>query len=199
MYKNIEFVCTGNNGRSPIAEIVAQRVIYNQGLADVVTIISSGTAVALPEDPMVLKGMLKPLVDKAIDRGILEPDRIEILESQPNLVLDELVANEERMRVAYLSNSLGYAPLDFKRKQTVVRPEADLILPMDNGNKEKVEAKYAGSGYNPRIVTLGDFSGIRGMSLEQDFPETDNDYIKTAAKVQSTTEVAILRALDIII
>jgi len=195
MYKNIEFVCTGNNGRSPIGEQVAKRVAGILGLQDRINISSSGTLVDQPTDTSKLKDSWRPFIQKAVDRGILENSVLELFETDPLAAGNLLKEHEQDMRNAYLTQSLGSADVGYSSRQTVVRPEADLILPMDGGNLERIAKIYADVDHKPRIETLGLFSGLE-IDLAQDFPEVKDEYIKTAVNVEAATRAAMVKIVD---
>ena len=65
----------------------------------------------------------KHYVEKAIAKGILSSDRLELLETKPRVVLNEMTVYEKSLREAYLRDSLGEGDYPHTTKQTVVRPE----------------------------------------------------------------------------
>jgi len=156
MYKNVEAICYGNNGRSPIKEATFKRTLKLLGIKDI-EISSSGVYVQPPEN---LKEILNPFMGKCIEREVLKEDDWALLESNPEQVLEKLLKYEAGLRNAYLLDNMGVDYSDFKRTQTIARPEAELILPIDEKNLEIVEGIYEGSDYNPEIITLGEFSGL---------------------------------------
>lgn len=196
MYKNIEFVCSANVGRSHIGEARASNMLGILGLQDEVTVSSSGSMWDLNSDADAVREGIPSYVEKAMKRGILPEGSMERLQSEPLAVVNELIENEGRMRVEYLLKSMGYDSSGHAPRQTIVRPEVELILPMDEGNLKRVTKLYEGSENKPRIETLGEFSGL-GYGLTQDYPETNPEYVKTALRVETAARAAILKALDL--
>jgi len=187
---DIEFICTGNNGRSPLAEAVANRVAMTLGLSDL-RISSSGTMV----DPVGdLKAMLLPYVKKAISKGIFRPELEGCLGVDPVSVLYKMRAHEAGIRDSYLWDSIGLEDFLHNPRQTVVRPQAQLILPIDKSNFDRVVRIYSDSEYRPKILTLGEYSGL-GYNLVQDFPSTEQEFRSIAAQIEAATRVAILKAI----
>ena len=57
MLYDLEFVCIGNNGRSPIAAAIAKKFLFETGISDKVRITSSGTLVdVMKKSPDSKKG-----------------------------------------------------------------------------------------------------------------------------------------------
>ncbi len=194
MIRDIEFVCIGNNGRSPVAEATAKRLIKTLGLEDQVSISSSGTDVQSNGD---LRTIFRPFVEKAVYRQILDKEMLEEFEKNPQGVFDQIVSYEKGLRDQYLKDSLR-EPFEHTPRQTIIRPKAELILPIDGRASERVRSIYAGSVYSPKIEQLGEYSGL-GLELKGSFPSTEIEYRKTAAQVETATRAAILKAISSLI
>ena len=105
IYRDIEFVCAGNNGRSPVAEAGGVNMAKFLGYKDEVRISSSGTIADFSLIPD-LKTAIQPWLDKAINNCLIGKDRLKTLEQDPKKVLDELVEIETDWRNRYISDSL---------------------------------------------------------------------------------------------
>jgi hypothetical protein len=185
MINNLEFVCSGNNGRSKLAEIVA--VDYALLRKIYLSICSSGTMVELPEDLSQFKGY----IETAVNKKILGTEYLDNFDSNPRGALDELIKREAENRNRYLTTELHITPSSQSRTQIRARPDAELILPIGAKNLLKVKDLYSGSNYTPQIVGLEEFSGAG--SLEDVFPSTYDEYRVLASKVHDSTIIAINR------
>ncbi len=193
MYRDIEFVCAGNNGRSPVAETVAKNL--TSGFGGLITVSSSGTMVDLTKVPNVLDE-IGSYVRQNVAKGVLKEDRLQMLQTEPYRVLDELFAIERDWRNTYLHERFRMADNHTKR-QTVVRPQAHLILTVDELNLRNVRAIYATAPNQPTIATLPDFVG----SSDNLHPGSIKDYAsykEVARKVEEMTRRAIEKVLGII-
>lgn len=178
----IEFVCTGNGGRSPMAETIAKDYVKEIGLEDRVKIYSSGSAVA---DVMNLNYPMKELigyVEIALNSGTYQgkaaPVAQEVVDHKEAVAqaaesgdreakdkieycLHYLMADEVAKRNMVLLEQ-GLVPEGHFHEQTAVRSGVDLILPMKESNAKKVREIYAGSDREPQIETLCSYAGVEG-------------------------------------
>jgi len=159
MYRDVEFVCSGNNGRSPIAEAVGKRILDSLGLNANVRITSSGTQVDFSK-VRDLAGFIAPFVEQAIRREIFPRSYAELVKKDSQKVLDEMFEIEETWRNNYILNFVNPGFGNHSRQQTLVRSEAQLILPVDQSNFERVAKIYKSSGYSPKIETLAEYAGL---------------------------------------
>src|SRR3989338_4971733 len=74
--KLIEMVCTGNQGRSPVAELVAANYLRDIG-ADEYTAISSGTSVAAIKEHRVDVPFMIKVISVGKERGLYDPSQIQ--------------------------------------------------------------------------------------------------------------------------
>jgi|GEM_PF-6695020 len=193
MFTQIEFVCTGNNGRSPVAEAAGKSVVRTLGLEDQVTITSSGTFVELSGIPN-LPELLRPYVTRWVDKGVIDEDRLDLLKSDPEKVANELLDIEAGWRTRYISENL-LGENAHTRRQTTVMPGNRLILPIGNSNLASVQRIY-GKNTNATISELTDYAGV-GLSLEEEGIGGYRDYSMVALKTEITARVATLKALGL--
>ncbi|MFH1584184.1 MAG: hypothetical protein ABIA56_03625 [Actinomycetota bacterium] len=195
MYTDIEFVCSGNNGRSPIAEAVAYQVLCNLRLQRKVKLRSSGTRLKEIKsvDDATLVKLLSPSLKDAMEIGAIQPNQS--LEENPRQVLNLLMQYEERLRNTYISESGLRLPYH-NREQTVVRPQAQLVLPVDEKNMARVQDIYRSSTVHPRIEMLGDFAQVDIDVSEGKWIKTYEEFVKRAEQIHAATRVATLRAID---
>ena len=192
IYKDIEFVCSGNNGRSPVAEAAAGELLGKIGIKHISTS-SSGTLVNL--SGIDLGKFMIPHTISAIERGVIPADRMQVLDRNPKAVLDELVSIEERWRNRYITFNFGMDYSDHERTQTIARPEAELVLAVDQANLDRVREIY-GSATSPRIELLPNFAGLN-VELSEKSLSNYEEYYGLAHKVSAAARFAILNALGI--
>lgn len=164
--KTIEFVCTANLGRSPIAEAIGQDFLERTGLDCSYQARSSGVMV----DPVKNKPYIPSLerMREIVQRRIaLDPDFL-------TAAADLRELPEENLRTLYLQ-SVDYFiekekeyRADFSRKhglyirkatrdQTIPSEDTFAVLTMDNRQKDLAERIYSGSGIKmPLIARIGD-------------------------------------------
>lgn len=178
----IEYVCIGNNGRSPAAQAVAEQYVEEKGLGSIIKISSSGTNVS-PDKTYGIKAIEKVLVkvkdssylsqnlQKSIINFLQDPGIIKKYESDVEFrrytekfmrdVVSILVQEEAKIRDCILAEH----GLKCKKQeeQTTARSDTKLILPMTASLVARVEKIYAGSGYSPKICALPEYSEVEGV------------------------------------
>jgi protein-tyrosine-phosphatase len=192
-FRDIEFVCTANRGRSPVAEVVARKIIEELELTDFVTINSSGTLVEITANKDFVNSM-RPYVKKWIEYGLLQKNRLEILELEPQRVVREMGEIENKWRAEYLIERFG-VNINHYPKQTIKREKAQLILVMDDFNLNKVKSAYAGNKYNPKIELLSSFAGSSISLIDRSYKDY-KDYKALADDVVRLTRTAATKAVN---
>ncbi|MFH1290020.1 MAG: hypothetical protein ABIH92_01285 [Nanoarchaeota archaeon] len=196
MYTDIEIICSGNNDRSPVAKASGIKLVKLLGLQDTVNISSSGTMVDLSQISD-LTGLLMPHVEKSVRIGFLTPDYIQRAREDPLAVADEMLTKGENWRNRYIMESMGLDFSGHQRRQTVLRPEAKLILPVAGDVLEKVNEIYKGAT-GVRIELLPAFAGLPyNLSGEDDAIVNYQGYKRLMAKVETVTRAAMVKALEL--
>lgn len=195
-YSSIEFVCAGNNGRSPVAEAAARHILALEGTSERIAVSSSGTMVDL-SSVTDLRAFLEPHVGPAITRGLITPDARDLLATNPQSVLDTIIKSEAAWRNRYIRDAFG---LDYRvhvPRQTCVYPDAHdahLLLAVDEGVLAAVNTLYAGTEHRPTIELLPRFAG-RDVRLDGTGIENYADYVQLAVTVAGCAHEAVARAL----
>ncbi|MEK6901244.1 MAG: hypothetical protein AABX37_02800 [Nanoarchaeota archaeon] len=176
----IEYVCTGNNGRSPMAEAIAKDTIMNWGLANRVTVMSSGSGLhpSTMKTGEELARQKQGMVRLALDSGIYqEPWRrrnAELVAAVDAMVgyseeLEEFFNYAVRVEGIFRDQALmevGLVATGQYHKLTVAHvDDADrrVILPMAASNASQVRQIYAGFENQPRVLTpLNEYAGMEG-------------------------------------
>src|SRR3989344_5492824 len=135
-----------------VAEAAGKSEAKSLGYETKVRISSSGT---MADFPLITTPDIKPaivsFVTEAVKNGLLTEDRLVMLDEDPRKILDELVEIEARWRNRYIRESMGMIYSSHIIRQTIVRPEARLILPIDEKTLEGVRDIYDNpDNLNPR-------------------------------------------------
>jgi len=177
MYKDVEFVCAGNKGRSPLAEAFARRWLSQRSQIDYARLSSSGTLVDLlkSQDSTTQMKLAEPFIPKALEQGIVTPELAEQVRQGINikefldLVFTEVRKREQEQRRYALEERglVAYWDLSRSARQTIARPEAELIFPIGRDNYERTSEIYFASGFSPRVKLLGDIKDPILATLEE--------------------------------
>lgn len=189
-YRNIEFVCAGNKGRSPLAEAFAKRYLERRGLVGVIELSSSGTLVDFSKNPdeETLGNLLEHFSSKALKQGVITASQVEEIKQRKNLrgILEQIFVEvrrrePEQQRIIFEEKSITpYLDPSRQPQQTIPRLNAELILPMDKENYERVVNIYARNDLKPRIELLG--------AIEDPILSTLEEYRKIANQIEEATE-----------
>lgn len=172
MIKDIETVCYGNHFRSRLAEAVLKRELKRRGINHV-NITSSGTGVDRLKEYYAAKEKgreseleaMVPVVwaylKEAVKYGVITTAEAEAFRKGEGReeVYDKVIkAGVKNPREKVVEDmGLGYFfDFDSEQRQTIVRAEAELILPFSQNDLERVEGIYAPLKDNPIIVLPGD-------------------------------------------
>lgn len=217
----IEFVCTGNGGRSPTAQTIGRNYVENLGLEDTVKIYSSGTQADLAEAylfqfPLLFlldyieigfksgtyQGSAKDTAEQvvakkqevalAVEKGDREARRI-VEYCIRYLMADEVVKRNQVLL------EIGLVPETRFHRQANVRDDVDLVLAMKQSNADYVRKLYEGklSGGTesiPTIAPLCEYAGMPGQ-VDDPFGGTLADFRKTRDLIGEAVRKSIDRAI----
>jgi len=177
----IEMVCTGNLGRSPVAELVANNALAVSGEDARYTAVSSGTVMAdAKKGDMRPYPMMASIVKLGVDREDvynnheLENLRKAFSDENPVALLpyfvrarDMFVREEEDNRKIVLPE-FGLDPDKVKTTRDPLVAGADrvAVLGMDLKHIPKIKEVYQSTGFNPLIKTVGELAnGVEGAEI----------------------------------
>lgn len=165
MKKLIELVCTGNNGRSPVAELIARNYLHRVGASEYESI-SSGTMVEkIKAGGFPIKAMV-PILELAKGRGIYDAHSLAELDGalrrRDTVAMEkyfqqasEIFAQEEAEERGKLLKEFGIEGFVKEgRDQTIARPDVVAVLPVDRKNYDGVLGIYQNSGHSPVIGVM---------------------------------------------
>ncbi|MBI2112738.1 hypothetical protein HYT52_04345 [Candidatus Woesearchaeota archaeon] len=213
MAKLIEMVCTGNQGRSPVAELVANNYIHEMGVQDEYQAISSGTMVDHIKAGEVSPEFMKQVIGIARKRtdlaDLYSPQELNELDTALRLGNDEALrkyfhqinrvfVDEERADRSTVLSQLGIEGLVKQyQEQTIPRPNTIAVLSMARRNNSFVQSIYAATKFNPVIAVLSQYlSGIVGDEIPNAFGLGSEAYLTTVQAIKEQVPQAIDKVID---
>ena len=212
--KLIEFVCTANHGRSPVAELIAQNYLQSLGAAGAYQAISSGSLVDDINAGNVSPGYMKIIVEQALGRGdvyrqtdarLAETAVKEGNESALKHYYDQAVGHFEAAEHSWREDAIRHFGIEGKlkqgREQTIARPDAVAVLPMADRNTAQVQKIYETSGYRgkhqPIIESIAPFvTGKQDASVPDAFGKTKKDYFDIIEQLREYVPRSIDMIMD---
>jgi protein-tyrosine-phosphatase len=209
MAKIIEFVCTGNHGRSPVAELIALMYLRERGVIGEYVAASSGTAVdAIEKDEVPAKSMAK-IVDIGKERELYSADELKeidqairdgndkVLRDYFWRAADTFSGEEHEYRAEALKHFGIEGVVKEKGEQTIARPDTAAVFSMAGSNNEQVQAIYEGSGYEPVIDVLSRFAtGNPDAALPDAFGKGKEEYFRAVEVLREHVPMAIDRLIN---
>lgn len=200
MYSDIEFSCSGNNGRSVIAQYAALQFANELGAADLLNISSSGTLVNVTRSKEEVFRSISNNLEVAVQLGILSKRGLSMAEANPWEVHRRFVEYEKSQRTRFIRDILEMDDSTQKYKQTSKRPEAQLILPVSASNVRRTNEIYGRKEGTihcglPRIVRLGEFTQIECGEDTPIWIRTYGSFVAYQNKVVKAAMKSVLLAL----
>jgi len=164
----IEYVCFGNNGRSPMAEAIATQEIVKRGLP--IAASSSGCGLITAETHHTSATEKIAFIQEAYRNGLFTDYGREILPDAMQIYLGATPSETEIDRCWALMTSLEAGFRDQVLQEiglqaagcfqpTVAREGVHLLLPVNTGNAERVKKIYHASSYSPLIEIITAYAG----------------------------------------
>jgi len=200
MYKSIEFVCGGNQGRSPVCLAVARNFAYKKGIG--IELLSSGVYVDFAgriSDEDLGKVLARYPLIKGVENGALSnQELLEFQEKRKNAreILKKLEAHETQRRDRELARRgfgeyiKNHVPNQIRYRE---KTEGGVILLMDGGLSQPVCKIYAGQAH-PEITTLPSFID-EVEELPDAILENDEFYSILVDRLINYTEKAMEKAV----
>lgn len=192
----IEMVCSGNSGRSPVAELIGRNYLRKIGAVGYDTI-SSGSDVDRINKGEIPVDRMRGLVEKAIRRGDIYKTAWDI----ETVGEEELRELYERARTVFnreehqfRQEALHYFGIDGKVKvsseQTIARPDTIAIFTMADANKSVVQRIYEHATHQPIIENL------TANQLPNAFGGTREEYFAIIALIKEAVPTQVKRVLE---
>jgi len=166
----IEFVCTANSGRSPVAQLIARNTLEDMGASRDYEAISSGTHRAVIDAKQFpVRGMIH-ILHTAIDNGYFPDDAPRQLreamtaENEPVILeyFPEIVETLEAREIARRAEALKHFGIKGQVKpghdQTVARDNTVAVLGMTPRHAQAIQDIYTKAGFIPVGTGYGETS-----------------------------------------
>ena len=207
--KLIEFVCNGNRGRSPVAEVIANMYLRQKDIDADCHAISSGAAVSQIDMNSVALFIKLKIIEIAKQRDVYASVEIPVLDcaiekNETKLIkhfYDVAVAqfSEEELRFrSHIPQALGIdAIVKVSRDQTVARPGTLAVYSMAELNNRKVHKIYNASYHQHPVMDV--LSRYATGNPEAEIPNTFGmpieNYIAAVKQMMKEVPLAIDRLL----
>ncbi|TKJ17799.1 hypothetical protein CEE44_04705 [Candidatus Woesearchaeota archaeon B3_Woes] len=193
----IEFVCTANHGRSPVAALIASNYLKQIG-ADEYNAISSGSHVDAINRGEVSTDFMLHVIGIAQDRGMYSYDENELLSDVIADVdkgaLDTLKGFYERASGIFVREEHQYrseilpllgikGEIKQTQDQTIARPDTLGVYPMADSNHQAVDRIYGESEYRPKVIEPLGISNAFGLSKEAYQGSIEEIVVKVPQKI----------------
>jgi protein-tyrosine-phosphatase len=208
MPKIIEMVCTGNQGRSPVAELIAHNYLASQGALDEYQVASSGTSVHALTSGELSRAFMIRIVSIGRERGIYSPtenqsideairaganDTIQVLYQKAKKIFDK---EEHQYRGEAAQKFRIEGTLKAGSDQTVTQQDRIAVFSMAQNNNAAVQGIYAENNFSPVIVVLSAYVlGDSQAQLPNTFGRSQEVYFDTVAQLREQVPKAIDKLL----
>ncbi len=211
MVIGIEYVCTGNNGRSPMAEAIAKDYVARFEINDVI-VSSSGSRLHpmfAQQDQNDLDGgieIVRTAWENGLYRGRMEQFAAGLLRAEDELRkpgadfagLDRCIEYAAKAEAIFRNVSLlkrGLFADGEYQKPAIHNSSADIVIAMGSSNAKDVGLIANRMGVAPRIVLLNEYAGLEG-SVPDAFCKRQDAYDATCLHLLVAVPKTIKRALD---
>jgi hypothetical protein len=220
-----ESVCTGNDHRSPIIEVITRRHLGNIN-ASGYDACSSGTLVDIIGSGVLPVDIMTPIIVRAsarddvygageidIIRQGLRAGDVDTLTPYFNRAVAMFTSEENGFRERHLLNLGLNSQVKIGKDQTAVNPNAFAVFSADHANNRRVREMYAGKGYElvsgncisavlvngdheVRVAVLGAYATNDPSSeITSTFGMGEGNYKAIIRLISEWTPIAIDRAL----
>jgi protein-tyrosine-phosphatase len=208
MPKIIEMVCTGNQGRSPVAELIAQNHLASQGALDEYQASSSGTSVDALTNGELSRAFMIRIVSIGRGRGIYSPtenqsideaisaganDTIQALYQKAKKTFDK---EEHQYRSEAVQRFDIEGALKERTEQTIAQGDRIAVFSMAQNNNAAVQGIYAENKFSPIITVLSAYVlGESQAQLPNTFGRSQEVYFDTVAQLREQVPKAMDKLL----
>jgi len=206
--KVIEFVCTANNGRSPVEELIAQQYLEKIGAEKEYSAASSGTQVDIIRKKELDMDVMKQVITLAQTRPIysaedllgiekaLKDENTDLIKeyvgkADKALMIEEQIAMKTALQKYNIFGELKKIP-----DQTVPKKDRIAVLAVDEKNYERVVSIYRKSTYAPTIDIVTRFTfGENYSEIEECFGKEQRYHEESVRTMMKAVPAAIDKLL----
>ena len=204
----IEFVCTANQGRSPVAELIGRNHLKTLDTLESYETASSGINVQDIEDGNLSLEFMMRIVQAAAERGDVYTTKetstfqhalkTEGSESVVKELYDKAVKKFQEEEHAWKAEALAYLGIEGVVKkegeQTIPLPNTKAVLTMEDRHAQKVKEIYQSSSYDSIIDVLNRYAGEEKVVVNS-FGKKKDDYFEVMALLVNHVPKAIDKLL----
>jgi len=216
---HIEYVCTGNNGRSPMVETIAKAYVSESGLQDIVVVSSSGSglnalfqpsgdAAKMEKLSFISLGLHNRVYGSNVvnSSDVVNPAIRSPYKTMATSVLDKgLAANDDDVQICLdfliwaegIFRNMALANIGLMANGTYHTPteprgDVNVVLPMAHSNVVQVRAIYEGSRFAPpHIEALNQY-----VQMEGDVPNPFCQLLPAYEQCRDYLMVAVPKTID---
>ena len=168
----IEVTCTGNNGRSAMAEAIGNHTTKKLNLEDVLSFISSGTRAGPEYEKILPYSEVVSILSRASSHGLMKPAEVDRerykQDSDYRVAIQDSVHMAFRImrpiEAAFRDSALYNIGMryDGTRTQTVARDDVSVVLGMEQKHVDQIKKIYSASEHRPIISTITQYARYHG-------------------------------------
>jgi protein-tyrosine-phosphatase len=209
MVKIIEFVCTGNSGRSKPAELNGIYHVGEIGEDKEYKVTSSGTSVDDIQNDRIPNAIMIRTIKSGKQRALYSAAEVQEIDKAIRDGNDKVIRyffgraadrfkQEEHAYRAEALKHFGIEGVIGKPEQTIARPDTIAVLSMAESNNQQVKRIYRGSGYDPVIDVLSRFAtgNPDAPEIPNAFGKSKEDYFKAIEVILEHVPIAIDRLIN---
>jgi protein-tyrosine-phosphatase len=174
----IEFICSGNNGRSPMANAIATYHIVRMGLDGKIKAISSGIKASPKDQANFDYQRTQNLLNHAADENLAPRQKIDEKRFNEETPYREMYVQKAKQALGFFKEidaafsnaalfqaSIKYLAPEERRIATAPKSETTLVLGMEEKHVTGAKKIYDSASLTPEITTLSIYSGNPGMQF----------------------------------
>lgn len=207
--KIIETVCTGNHGRSPVAELIGRNYLREICAIGEYEAASSGTSVDAIKTSEVKTASMIRIIEIGKQREFYSPNELREIDDAIKegddaklkhfyQITADIFEKEEHDNRAEALRYFGIeGVIKANSEQTIPKPDAIAVLSMAERNNDQVKIIYENSGYTPIIDVLSKFAtGDRNAELPDAFGKPKDAYFEVVEALLEHVPMAIDRLIN---
>lgn len=201
--KTIEFVCTGNRGRSPVAEILARNYLTTLGMDDTYVAASSGVAVQMAQSGNIPLSFQKSVVELALARDLFDKidvnhyqtavkkENAKVITSFYQKTIDIFGHEEESFREVTLKKLDILGEVKSSQEQTLANENTFALFGMTDKHKSQIADIYAPSSFLPEINNVAAYVYGPGNEVANAFGKSLQIYESVIEQLQDMVPKAL--------
>ncbi|MDD5177692.1 MAG: hypothetical protein PHT54_00190 [Candidatus Nanoarchaeia archaeon] len=225
MVQSIEFCCTANAGRSPVAEAIAREHLRKQNALDMYNAKSSGVYRDAIRNGVISESDKRKTVDTVLSyalhdkfltreeiykfydaiRDINVPNRKEIIDEVFNKTMNKFSREEHAYRTIALRRLELEGKIKKESEQTIADPNVIASFGMEPWHAKAIKEIYRdGNPFPPAVISLGPIiaplgeyvTGNPNLTIKSTFGGTKEEYFETIQVLEMCISPAIDKVIN---